>query len=61
MSSETVFEQVLAHGIRVMPGSMFSNSNRFDHYLRLNCGNPREPAIERALETVAGVVRRLAP
>lgn len=61
MSSEAVFEEVLSHGIRVMPGSMFSNSNRFDHYLRLNCGNPREPALERALETVAGVVRRLAP
>lgn len=60
VSSEAVFEQVLREGIRVMPGAMFSNSNRFNHYLRLNCGIPRSPEIERALDTVAGVVRRMA-
>jgi len=60
ISSEAVFEQALAEGIRVMPGAMFSNSNRFNHYLRLNCGIPRSPEIERALDTVAGVVRRIA-
>jgi len=60
ISSEAVFEQALADGIRVMPGAMFSNSNRFNHYMRLNCGLPRSPELERALDTVAGVVRRLA-
>jgi len=55
-----VFEQVLAEGIRVMPGAMFSNSNRFNHYLRLNCGNLRTPALEVALDTVAAAARRLA-
>lgn len=58
--SETVFEQVLAEGIRIMPGAMFSNSNRFDHFLRINCGAPRSPELERALDTVAAVVGRLA-
>ncbi|SDD28096.1 transcriptional regulator, GntR family [Cupriavidus sp. YR651] len=61
ISSEIVFEQALAQGIRVMPGAMFSNSNRFDHYLRINCGTPRSPALERALETLATVIGRLAP
>jgi DNA-binding transcriptional MocR family regulator len=60
VSSEAVFEQVLRDGIRVMPGAMFSNSNRFNHYLRLNCGNLRTPELERALDTVAAAVRRLA-
>lgn len=60
VSSEAVFEQVLREGIRVMPGAMFSNSNRFNHYLRLNCGNLRTPELERALDTVAAAVRRLA-
>lgn len=58
--SEAVFEQAIAAGIRVMPGAMFSNSSRFDHYLRLNCGAPRTPELERALDTVAALVRRLA-
>lgn len=60
VSSEAVFELALGHGIRVMPGAMFSNSNRFNHYLRLNCGNLRTPELERALDAVAGVVRQLA-
>ena len=43
-----------------MPGAMFSNSNRFNHFLRLNCGNLRTPELERALDTVAAAARRLA-
>ncbi|MGT2429609.1 aminotransferase-like domain-containing protein [Cupriavidus basilensis] len=60
VSSETVFDQAMEAGIRVVPGVMFSNSNRFDHFLRLNCGTPYSPAIERALRTLAGVVARVA-
>jgi len=60
VSSEALFEQVLRDGIRVMPGAMFSNSNRFNHYLRLNCGNLRTPQLEAALDTVAAAARRLA-
>ncbi|WP_423196461.1 Putative 8-amino-7-oxononanoate synthase [Cupriavidus sp. H19C3] len=60
VSSEALFDLALQAGIRVLPGAMFSNSGRFDHYLRINCGTPRAPEIERALETLAGLVHRLA-
>lgn len=58
-SSEAVFDLALQQGIRVLPGAMFSNSKRFDHYLRINCGTPRSLEIERALETLANIVRKL--
>jgi len=60
VSSEAVFDEALKAGIRVVPGVMFSNSNRFDHFLRLNCGMPFSPEIERALRELAAVAARLA-
>jgi DNA-binding transcriptional MocR family regulator len=35
---------------------MFSNSTRYDRYLRVNCGAPRSDEIERALDTLATIV-----
>lgn len=35
-SARAVFDAALRQGIRVAPGSMFSNSSRFDHFLRIN-------------------------
>jgi len=39
---------------------MFSNSNRFDGYLRLNCGAPYTPAIDAALRRLGAIVGELA-
>ncbi|MEP7102703.1 MAG: PLP-dependent aminotransferase family protein, partial [Burkholderiales bacterium] len=39
-SSQTVFEAALARGIRIAPGTLFSNSRRFDHFMRISCGTP---------------------
>ncbi len=55
-----VFDAALAQGIKVAPGSMFSNGRRFDHFLRLSCGWPHSPAIEEAVRTVGVIVARLA-
>jgi DNA-binding transcriptional MocR family regulator len=51
-SSQAVFEQVLPLGVRFVPGSMFSNSNRFDHFLRISCGATFDRATEDALRTI---------
>ena len=40
----------LAEKILIAPGLMFSNSNRFEHFIRLNCGQPFNPEIERSLK-----------
>jgi hypothetical protein len=38
---------------------MFSNSNRFDHYLRINCGWPYSPEIDSALQRLGQIVSGL--
>lgn len=49
ISSQRVFESANDEGILVAPGQMFSNSNRFDNYLRLNCGLPFTDEVDAAL------------
>ena len=55
--SQVVFEEALRIGIRIAPGVMFSNSGRFDHFLRLNCGSPYTPEIDEALRQLGQIVQ----
>ena len=50
LSSALLFDAALAEGILIAPGVMFSNSNRFAHFIRLNCGWPYSPEIEQAVK-----------
>lgn len=50
LSSRRLFDAALSEGIFIAPGLMFSNSQRFDGYIRLNCGAPITPEIEAALK-----------
>lgn len=52
-SSLRLFEQALACGIRIAPGAMFSNSARYDHFLRISCGEAYTPRIAEAVRTLA--------
>ncbi|WP_342052753.1 MULTISPECIES: aminotransferase-like domain-containing protein [unclassified Cupriavidus] len=56
LSGSRIADRALQQGIRVLPGAMFSNSTRYDRYLRVNCGAPRSDEIERALDTLATIV-----
>ncbi|QJQ06337.1 PLP-dependent aminotransferase family protein [Undibacterium piscinae] len=60
LSSKAVFEAALEHGILVSPGLLYSNSNRFNHFLRLNCGMPFTPELDAALRTLGNIIHRLA-
>jgi DNA-binding transcriptional MocR family regulator len=51
-----VFETALRQGIRVAPGSMFSNGTRYDHFLRISCGQRTTPDVTMALQTLARIV-----
>lgn len=55
-SAQAVFDTAIRQGIRVAPGSMFSNSNRFDHFLRISCGSPFSSETDSALRKLAGIV-----
>ena len=58
--SEALFDAALAHGVRIAPGSIFSNSDRFDRfdgYIRRACTRVSDAAHEAAFETLGRLVR----
>lgn len=60
VSSTAVFERALEHGILVSPGLLYSNSNRFDHFLRLNCATAYTRELDEALRTLGRIIHALA-
>ncbi|HSV46869.1 MAG TPA: PLP-dependent aminotransferase family protein [Ramlibacter sp.] len=52
VSSARLFEAALAQRILVTPGTLFSNTGRFDSFLRLGCGWPYSDEIDAALKTL---------
>ncbi|GAB2884624.1 PLP-dependent aminotransferase family protein [Uliginosibacterium flavum] len=52
-----VFDTALREGVRVAPGWIFSNSDRYDNYLRINCGIPFTPEFDAAIRRLAEIVR----
>ncbi len=59
LSSRDVFDAALKQQILVTPGQMFSNSLRFDAYLRVNCGWPHSQEVEQALRRLGQIVTGL--
>jgi DNA-binding transcriptional MocR family regulator len=51
-SSSKLFEQALEAGIRIAPGSMFSNTRRYDGFVRLGCTAAFTPEMEQAYRTL---------
>jgi DNA-binding transcriptional MocR family regulator len=58
-SSQLIFEEALKRGIRISPGVMFTNSNRFDHFLRLSCGQQYTEEVDQALRFLGELSGRL--
>jgi DNA-binding transcriptional MocR family regulator len=59
LSSKRVFDAALKEQILVSPGLMFSNSLRFDAFLRISCGWPVDTEVEQALRRLGQIVTRL--
>jgi DNA-binding transcriptional MocR family regulator len=55
-SPRAVFDTALSEGIRVAPGWIFSNSNRYDNYLRVNCGIRFSAEVDDAIKRLAAIV-----
>ncbi|VVM58942.1 Histidinol-phosphate aminotransferase [Pseudomonas fluorescens] len=51
-SSMALFHEALKVGIQISPGDIFSNTRRFDHFVRIGCGAPYSPKIEEAIATL---------
>lgn len=56
LSSATVFDAALRERILIAPGTLFSNSSRYDHYLRINCGAPYGEKIDAGLRRLGQIV-----
>lgn len=60
VSGDAVFEAALRQGIKLAPGSMFSNGPRYRNCLRLSCGQPHDEAVRQALRRVGEIVTEIA-
>ena len=59
LSANLLCEAALAEHILIAPGSLFSNSGRFDHFARLNCGWPYTAEIDAALRRLGELATSL--
>jgi DNA-binding transcriptional MocR family regulator len=50
----------LREGIRIAPGSMFSNTPRYDRFVRLGCTLPFTHDVEQAYATLGRLLRTAA-
>ena len=58
LSTSDLFTAALAGGIRIAPGSMFSNSGRYEHCMRLACTHPVDELMERAMQDLGAMACR---
>jgi DNA-binding transcriptional MocR family regulator len=59
MSSMDLQKSALEKGINIAPGALFSNSDEFDQYLRLNCALPMDTGLRHAIKQLgdlAGII-----
>jgi len=60
LSSTAVFDAAIQQGILLAPGAMFSNSGRFDHFLRLSCGMRYTDELDDAMRRLGHIVGALS-
>jgi DNA-binding transcriptional MocR family regulator len=53
--SQRLFERALAEGVGVSPGAIFSNSNRYGHFLRICCGHPFTRELDQAVRQLGSI------
>jgi DNA-binding transcriptional MocR family regulator len=59
VSSMRLFERALEEGIRIAPGTMFSNTDRYDRFVRFGCTLPFTQAVEDAYRTLGHLAREM--
>lgn len=56
-SSMALFHEALKAGIQISPGDIFSNTRRFNHFVRIGCGTPYSAKIDDALATLGRLLK----
>ena len=60
VSATALFHAALAESMVIAPGTIFSNSTRFDGHLRVNCGWPFTPELEYSFARLGQLAAGLA-
>lgn len=60
VDSREVFALARLEHIGVAPGAAFSISRRFDHFIRLQCGEPWSARLDAAMRKLGQIIARLA-
>ncbi|WP_322009004.1 PLP-dependent aminotransferase family protein [Paraburkholderia sp. J12] len=60
VGSLALFDAALAEGIRIMPGTVFSNAGRFDHFIRVSCPGPEPHTADEAVLRIGALACDLA-
>ena len=55
-----LFEEAVSAGIAFVPGDLFSASGKYSNCLRLNCGNPWSPRLEKVVECLGLLAAKIA-
>lgn len=50
-----LYDRALAQGIGVIPGKLFSTTEKYNHYLRINCACDPELPLEQAVKTLGAL------
>ncbi|MDR3002666.1 MAG: PLP-dependent aminotransferase family protein [Acidovorax sp.] len=56
ISTMALYDEALARGVRIAPGPMFSNTGRYENFIRLSCGLPFTSAVEQAYQTLGALM-----
>ena len=59
VSALELHECALAERISIAPGPMFSASQGFENFIRINCGHRWSPRLESAIGTLGKLVETL--
>ena len=60
VDSEAFFEGAMELGISIVPGRIFSASNRYKNFIRLSFGHPWTPSLETGIEQLGHLAHKLA-
>lgn len=60
-SGDALFDAALERGIKIAPGSLFANSRRFDHCIRLSCGLAFTSEVREAVAVLGRLAHQQTP
>ncbi len=60
IQARLVYAQLKQQGVLLAYGGLFSQTKRFDHYLRINCSLPESDDLVQAIRCLAVTINRLA-